>query len=76
MSIYTNNPSLIRLRNIREDRINHGDKHTVFERVARVLDDWNDVCAVCGHVNEISSGSMREFDCEDCACRPNDIRNV
>ena len=74
--IHCNDSSLIRLRNICENDIDHGNKHAVAEGLSGVFDDWDNVRAVCSHIDEISSRPVREFNCEDGACRANNIRDV
>lgn len=76
MGVETNDTGLIWLCHVGKDDIDHGDEHAVFQRVASVLDDWDDICAVRGHVYQISAGTMRELDREDGSGRSNDISNV
>ena len=44
--------------------------------MASVFDDGNNVCAMSGHVDEVTAGAVREFDSKDCAFRPDYVRNV
>jgi len=76
LTIETDDTGLIGLRNIGEDAVNHANQHTVLERVTSVLDNWDNVCAVCSHVDEITSRTVGELDGEDGALRANDISNV
>lgn len=76
MCIHCHDSGLIWLRNIRENDIDHTNEHTVTKRLSGVLDDWDNVGTVCSHVDEISAGSVREFNREDCARGTDDIRNV
>jgi hypothetical protein len=76
LTIETDDTGLIGLRNIGEDAVNHANQHTVLERVTSVLDNWDNVCAVCSHVDEITSRTVGELDSENGALRANDISNV
>lgn len=76
MRIETDDTCLIWLCNVGEDAVDHADEHAVLERVPGVFDDRDDVCAVCGHVDQIAAGAVGEFDSEDCAGRANDIGDV
>ena len=55
-------PRDVLLLTIGEDDIDHADEHPVLCRVTGVLDDGDDVGPLLGHVDEISSTSVREFD--------------
>ena len=76
MRIQPHNTCLIRLRHVREDDVDHGDKHAVAKRVARVFDDGDDVRAVRRHINEIAPRAVRELDCEDGAFGADDVGDV
>ena len=76
MCIHCHDSGLIRLRNICKNDIDHTNEHTITKGLSGVLNDWNNVGTVCGHVDEISARSVREFNRKDCACRTDDIRNV
>ena len=75
-SVETENTRLIGLRNIGKDAVNHGHKHTVLLRVSRVLDDGDHVRSLLGHVDEVTAGSLREFDSVDGAGGTNEVRHV
>jgi len=75
-SVETNDTSLIGLGNVGEDAVDHADEHTVLERVTGILDDGNDVCAVGGHVDQITTGAVGELDSEDGSFGANDIGDV
>ena len=53
---------LIGLGDVGEDAVDHTDEHAVFEGMARVLDDGDDVGARFGHVDEVAAGSVGELD--------------
>jgi len=76
MGIQTDDTSLVRLGDICEDHIDHTDQHSVAERVTGILDDWDDVCAVGSHVDQISARSVRELNGENSTGWANDISNV
>jgi hypothetical protein len=46
---------LVGLRHVGEDAVDHGDEHAVFVGVARVLDNGDDVGALLGHVDQVTS---------------------
>jgi hypothetical protein len=52
----------ILLLTIGEDDIDHADEHPVLCRVTGVLNNGDNVRPLLGHVDEISSTSVREFD--------------
>lgn len=76
MCVQPDDTCLIGLRNICEDDIDHGDQHSVAERVTGIFDDWDNVCAVSGHVDQITTGSVGELDSKDSSGRTNDISDV
>lgn len=76
MSVQRDDTSLIGLRNVGEDAVDHGDEHAISERVSGVLDDGNDVGSVGGHVDEVTARSVREFDGVDNTGGSHDIRDV
>ena len=57
-----NNTGLIGLGNIGEDAVDHTHKHAVFQRVTSILNDGDDVGAGFGNIDEITAGSVGEFD--------------
>jgi hypothetical protein len=61
--VQNDDTSLIGLRNISKNRVYHSDQHSVFLRVSSILDDRDDIGSLFGHVDEISSTSMTEFNC-------------
>lgn len=64
------------MRNVGKDAVDHADQHAVLERVARILDNGDDVCAVGGHVDQITARAVRKLDGEDGALGSDDISNV
>ena len=44
--------------------------------MSRVLDDRDDVRSLLGHVDEVTAGSLREFDSVDGAGGTNEVRDV
>lgn len=76
ITIQTDNTGLIGLRNVGEDAVDHADQHAVLERMARVLDDWDDVGAVGGHVDQITTRAVRKLDSKDGSLGADDIGDV
>lgn len=70
------NTCLIRLSDIGENDIDHLNEHSVFLGVSSIFDDRDNVCTLLGHTNEISSGTVREFDGVDDSFGTDDIGNV
>jgi len=56
--------------------IDHANEHAVPQRVSSVFNDGNDICPMGSHVDEISTRSMRKFDGEYDASRPNNVRHM
>jgi hypothetical protein len=75
-TVKTNDTGLIGLSNIGEDAVYHADQHTVLERVTGILNNGDDVCAVSGHVDQITTGTVGELDGENGSLGTNDISNV
>lgn len=61
VGVKTDNSSLIRLGNICKHSVDHRDEHSIFLWVSGVFNDRNDVRALLCHRDEISAGSMGEF---------------
>lgn len=76
VGVQTDNTGLVRLGNIGEDNVHHGDEHTVTQRVTGVLDDGDDVRAVSSHANQITARTVGEFDSVDVSSRSDDVSNV
>lgn len=76
VSVQGNNTSLIGLRNVGEDAVDHGDKHAVAERVSGILNDGDDVGSVGGHVDEITTRAVRELDSVDDTGGTDDVSDV
>ena len=74
--VESDNSSLIGLRDIGEDDVDHADEHSVLMRVTRVLDDRHNVGSSLGDVEQISAGSVRELDGVDETFWSDDVRNV
>jgi len=56
--------------------VDHANEHAVPERMASVFNDGNDICPMSSHVDEISARSMREFNRENYASGPNNVRDM
>lgn len=74
--VETENTSLIWLGNICEDNVDHWHKHSIFLWMSGVLDDWNDVGSLLGHVDEVSAGSLGELDGVDASLWANQVGDV
>lgn len=74
--VETDNTGLIGLSHIGKDAVDHTDKHAVLERVTGILDDGDDVCAVGGHVDQITTGTVRKLDGVDGTGRTDNIGDV
>ena len=61
LRVQTHDARLVRLRHVREDRVHHRHQDAVLQRMARVLDDRNDVRARLRHVQQVATRTMREF---------------
>jgi len=64
-AVQSDNSSLISLGNIGEDTVNHTDEHSVFKGLSGITNDGDDVSSLLGHSDQISSGSVGEFDSVD-----------
>lgn len=76
VGVESDNSGLIRLSDICENDIDHLNEHSVFLRMSRIFNDWDDICSLFGHSNQISSWSMREFDGVNDSFRSDDIGDV
>lgn len=76
VGVQTHDTRLVGLRNVREDDINHANQHTVAERVSGILDDGDDVGAVSRHADQVTAGTVGEFNGVDSASRSDNIGNV
>ena len=76
VGVQGNDTGLIRLGNVGEDAVDHGDEHAVAQRVARILDDGDDVGAVLGHVDEIATRPVGELNGVDVSGRADNVGNV
>jgi hypothetical protein len=64
------------LLTIGKDDVDHADEHPVLCGVTGVLDDGNNVGPLLGHVDEITSTSVRELDGVYGSLGSDDIGNV
>ena len=76
MDILRDNSGLVRLGHICEHHVHHPYQEAVVLRFPGVVDYRNDVCSLFGHVHQISTHSVREFDSVDHACWADYVRNV
>lgn len=76
VSVQSDDTSLIGLGNIGKDDVDHGEEHSVLVWVTGILNDRDNVGSLLGHVDEITTRSVREFDSVDGSFGTNDIGNV
>mmetsp|Transcript_13796 Transcript_13796/g.17847 ORF Transcript_13796/g.17847 Transcript_13796/m.17847 type:complete len:291 (-) Transcript_13796:33-905(-) len=76
MRVQRHDTGLVRLGDVGEDAVDHSDEHAVFEGVAGVLDDGDDVGAAFGHGEEVAAGTVGEFDGVDVALGTDDVGDV
>jgi hypothetical protein len=62
LGVQTHDASLIRLCNISEDTVHHTAQHAVLQRVSGILNDRDDVGALFGNVDEITTRAGGELD--------------
>ena len=76
VSVQCDNTGLIGLCNISKDNIDHRDKHTVLLRMTSIFDDRNNISSLLCHIDQITTGSVREFDSIHSTFRTNNISNM
>lgn len=76
VGVETNDTGLVGLGNVGEDAVNHGNEHTVAERVSGVLDDGDNVGTVGGHANQVTAGTVGELNGIDVSGGSNNIGDV
>jgi hypothetical protein len=76
VGVESNDTGLVGLGNVGKDTVDHGDEHSVSERVTGILNNGDDVGAVLGHVDKITARSVGEFDGVDVSGRANEIGDV
>lgn len=52
------NTCLIWLGDISEDDVDHWHEHSVLLWMSGILDDWDDISSLLGHVDQVSSRSL------------------
>ena len=67
---------LVGLCHVGEYHVDHGHEHAVLVGVSRVLDDGDDVGTLLGHVNQVTTGAVRELHGVHATLRTDDIRDV
>lgn len=67
---------LVGLGDVGEDDVDHLDEHSVFLRVSGVVDDGDDVGSLLGHTDQLSTGTVREFDGVDDTVGADNVRDV
>lgn len=76
VGVQSDDTGLVGLGNIGEDDVDHGDEHAVAQRVSGVLDNGDNVGAVSRHADQVTAGTVGEFDTVDVASRSDDVSNV
>ena len=76
MAVLSNDSCLIWLGNVSKHTVDHTDQKSVILWFSGVMNDWDDVGSLFGHVNQVSSDSVRKLNCVDKSFWANDIRNV
>lgn len=74
--VETENTRLIGLRNIGENDVNHRHEHAVLLRMSSVLDDGDHIRSLLCHIDEITAGSLREFNSVNRARGTNKVGHV
>lgn len=64
--VQAKNTSLIGLGDVSEDDVNHGHEHSVLLWMSSVLNNWDHIGSLLGHIDQITSYSLGEFDGVDC----------
>ena len=65
MHIFGNDSGLVRLGHISEDYVDHAHQKSIVMGLAGVVDDWDDVGPLLGHVDQVSPDSVRKLDSID-----------
>lgn len=76
VGVESHDTGLVGLGNVGENTVDHGDEHSVSERVAGILDDGDDVGTVLSHVDKVTARSVGELDTVDVSGRADKIGDV
>ena len=76
MTIERDNAGLIGLRDIGKDRIDHANEHAIFEGMAGIFNNRDNIGAFAGYSQQITARSMTEFHGIDRARRSDNVGNV
>ena len=76
VSIESDDSSLIGLRDVSKDDVDHADEHSVLVRVTGVLDDRHNVGSRLSNVEKIATGSVGKLNSVDETFGSDDVRNV
>mmetsp|Transcript_26151 Transcript_26151/g.43769 ORF Transcript_26151/g.43769 Transcript_26151/m.43769 type:complete len:327 (-) Transcript_26151:93-1073(-) len=63
LCVVAEDTGLVGLRDISEHHVNHADQHAVLHGVTGILDNGDHICALLGHVHQVTSGALRELNC-------------
>lgn len=61
LGVQRNDTGLIWLGDIGEYCVNHTDQHPVFVWMPSIFDNWNNVGAFFGHIDQVTARPMRKF---------------
>ena len=76
VGVVSQDSSLIGLGDISEDNVDHRYKHSVFLGVSGILNNGDDVGTFLGHVDEVTSDSLGEFNGVDISLGSDEVGNV
>lgn len=61
LAVMGDNSGLVPLSDISEDTIDHRNKHSVFEGLSGITNNRDNICSLLSHGNQVSAGSVGEF---------------
>lgn len=76
VGVHGDDTGLVRLSNIGEDNVNHGDNHAVTSGLAGILNNGDDVGALGGHGDQVTSRALGELNGVDVASGTNKVSDV
>lgn len=74
--VQTQDSGLIWLGNVSEDNVDHRHEHSILLWVTGILDNWDNICALLGHVYKVTSDTLRELYCVDGTLWSDEVRDV
>lgn len=76
MRVQSQDSRLIGLRHVGKHAVDHADEHAILERMARILDNGDDIGTLSRHADEVTARAMRELDSVDDAGGADDVGDV